>query len=495
MKYFKSTLILLLFGCSFSSCKKITDLQKDPAAVYNPAPKLLFTGILMRSYDAPWSEDHRHNQYMTQNEAYYAGQPYGWTTGSFETPYGILRDVYRMEIEAAKTPELSAAYMTMAKFFKAYFFARTTEMFGDIPLTEALQGESAGNFAPKYNTQLEVYQQVLSWLEEANNELANLKEKGNTLDGDFFYNGKPEQWQKLVNSFKLRVLISLSKRADDSPALRVKERFAEVLANPTKYPLILENRDNFQLLYNNINTYPLWPTDGVIIKKDVRNTLGATYLNILKTLQDPRLLIQALPASAISSDPTRPFDAYNGGKTGDLQSTLLKQAADGQLSMINFDYWLASPSGVPSIQLGASEIQFALAEGINRGWASGDAAVRFQSGISQSMLFYGVSQDKINLFLQENPYKGNNAEGLKQILTQKYVAFFENSGKQAFFEQRRTGVPVFDIGPSNANNNQIPKRWAYPKTEYSTNETYLKEALQRQFNGSDTQNDIIWLIK
>jgi hypothetical protein len=400
-----------------------------------------------------------------------------------------------MEIEAAKTPELSAAYMTMAKFFKAYFFARTTEMFGDIPVTEALQGESAGNFAPKYNTQLEVYQQVLSWLEEANNELANLKEKGNTLDGDFFYNGKPEQWQKLVNSFKLRVLISLSKRADDSPALRVKERFAEVLANPTKYPLILENRDNFQLLYNNINTYPLWPTDGVIIKKDVRNTLGATYLNILKTLQDPRLLIQALPASAMPSDPTRPFDVYNGGKTGDLQSTLLKQAADGQLSMINFDYWLASPSGVPSIQLGASEVQFALAEGINRGWASGDAAVRFQSGISQSMLFYGISQDKINLFLQANPYKGNNMEGLKQILTQKYVAFFENSGKQAFFEQRRTGVPVFDIGPSNANNNQMPKRWAYPKTEYSTNETYLKEALQRQFNGSDTQNDIIWLIK
>jgi len=152
-------------------------------------------------------------------------------------------------------------------------------------------------------------------------------------------------------------------------------------------------------------------------------------------------------------------------------------------------------SGVPSIQLGASEVQFALAEGINRGWASGDAAVRFQSGISQSMLFYGISQDKINLFLQANPYKGNNMEGLKQILTQKYVAFFENSGKQAFFEQRRTGVPVFDIGPSNANNNQIPKRWAYPKTEYSTNETYLKEALQRQFNGSDTQNDIIWLIK
>ncbi|MGE8291961.1 MAG: SusD/RagB family nutrient-binding outer membrane lipoprotein, partial [Sphingobacterium sp.] len=83
----------------------------------------------------------------------------------------------------------------------------------------------------------------------------------------------------------------------------------------------------------------------------------------------------------------------------------------------------------------------------------------------------------------------------KQILTQKYVAFFENSGKQAFFEQRRTGIPEFNVGPANANNNQIPKRWAYPKNEYSTNESNLKEALQHQFNGSDTQNDMIWSIK
>ncbi|ULT28339.1 SusD/RagB family nutrient-binding outer membrane lipoprotein [Sphingobacterium sp. E70] len=183
-----------------SSCKKIEDLQKDPAAVYDPAPKLLFTGILMRSHDAPWSEDHRYNQYMTQNEAYYTGQPYSWTTGSFDTPYGVLRDVYRMEIEAAKTPELGAVYLTLAKFFKAYFFVRTTEMFGDIPMADALKGEANNNFAPRYNTQLEVYQQVLSWLEEANTELAGFKEKGTILEGDFFYNGKTEQWQKLVNS-------------------------------------------------------------------------------------------------------------------------------------------------------------------------------------------------------------------------------------------------------------------------------------------------------
>jgi len=495
MNSFKLIILIGLTFCSISSCKKIEDLQKDPAAVYDPAPKLIFTGLLMRSYDAPWSQDQRHNQYMTQNEAYYAGQPYGWTTGSFDDPYGALRDVYRMEIEAQKAGDLGTIYLTMAKFFKAYFFVRATAMFGDIPMTDAIKGGAEGNFQPRYNTQREVYEQVLNWLDEANAELGSHMENKQVLEGDFLYNGAIDKWRKLVNAYKLRILISLSKRADDTPDLRIKERFAELLTNGPQFPMILSNEDNFQVKYSTINIYPLWPSDGIVIKRDVRNTLGATYVDILKATRDPRLMIHALPADGITPDPANPFSAYKGGKTGDLQSTLLRQATDGQLSMINFDYWVTSPSGIPAIQLGASEVHFALAEGINRGWASGDAAEHYALGVEESMKFYGVSSDKINAFLLANTYIGNNEEGLKQILIQKYVAFFENSGREAFYEQRRTGVPTFSVGPANANNNQIPKRWAYPTTEYTTNEVNLKEALQRQFNESDTQNDVMWLIK
>ena len=51
------------------------------------------------------------------------------------------------------------------------------------------------------------------------------------------------------------------------------------------------------------------------------------------------------------------------------------------------------------------------------------------------------------------------------------------------------------MGPSNANNNQIPVRWTYPNIDNSVNEANLKAALQRQFNGSDTPHDVMWLIK
>ena len=492
MKHLKY--IILSLTICLASCEDISDLQKDPGTIIKPSADLILTGILLTSYDSPWSTDQRHNQYMTQNEAYYDGQAYAWTTGSFDGFYTPLRNVNQMEIEADKMGDLGAPYKTMAKFFKAYFYSRATEMFGDIPMTEAIKGVSDQNFKPKYDSQKDVYIQVLKWLDEANAELPALIEKRVTLPSDFIYNGDLSKWQKLINSFRLRTLISLSKRADDTPELNVKQQFATIISNPAKYPLILTNADNFQIVYNTFNTYPLWPSNGVVVKNDKRNTIAATYMNIAKATRDPRLMVIALPAEALVGN-TDVFARYGGGKTGDLQSTLLDQSSKGLLSMINFDFWETSAAGVPAIQLGAPEVNFAIAEGINRGWVSGNAADYYQKGIEESMKFYNIPSSSITSFLTANPYPSSTADGLKKILEQKYMAFFENSGKQAFYDNRRTGIPTFDIGQSNANNNQIPVRWAYPTSEYTTNESNLKTANQSQFGGADTQNGQMWLIK
>lgn len=492
--------LCLLF--TFSACKKTEDLQKDPAAILNAAPKLIFTGLLLNSSQAPWTTDQRHNQFMVMNEAYYGNQSYSWTTFDYGA-YTQLRNVLRMEIESQKIGAPAAAYLALAKFFRAYFFVSATEMFGDIPMSDALKGASDANFLPKYDTQKDVYAQCLKLLEDANTDLTPLVAAQVKVDGDFFYNGDLSKWQKLVNSFRLRVLLSLSKRADDTPDLNIKEQFAAIVANQTKYPLILTNADNFQLVYNTSNAsnnYPLWPSNGVVLKSDLRNNLGATYMNILTRTNDPRVFVVALPTDSarLSGDAgyATKFTSFKGGKTGELQTTLKDQAIAGKLSMINFDYWLSSPSGIPCVQLGASETNFNIAEGINRGWASGNAAAYYEQGISESVKFYGITNSAtISAFLTKNAYAGNNAAGLNQILEQEYVSFFQNSGRQSFYNYRRTGVPKFDIGPANANNNLIPTRWAYPTSEYTVNTANLKAALQRQFSGADTQNGLTWAIK
>lgn len=494
---------LALIGLTVSSCMKIDDLQKDSAAVYNAKPQLIFTGLQQSSFEGPWTTDQRHNQYVVLNFDYYGNQAYGWSTGSFGL-YDQLRNVTQMELEAAKEEgTIGKPYEALAKFYKAHFFTRLTEVFGDIPMEEALKGRTEGLYQPKYDSQKDVYKGILQLLEDANNDLAACITRGDKLAGDLYYNGDLNKWRKLVNAYKLRTLMALSKRAADTPELRVKEQFDEMMRDAAKYPQLESYRDNFQWKYDaaNRNThYPLWPADGIVIKNDERTTMGATYVELAKEKEDPRLFVVAWPTDEAkeSGDPdyARKFSSYRGGETGELQSTLERLTVEGKLSQINFDYWVVTAAGIPVIQYGAAEAYLNMAEGISRGWSSaGNAAELYEKGITESMRSFAVAEADIKTYLAKNPYKGNNKDGLKQILEEKYLSFFQNSGKEAYLQNRRTGVPTFDIGPANANNNEIPTRWAYPQSEYTVNEDNVKAALQAQFGGADTQNGVLWLTK
>lgn len=486
-----------------TSCMNIDDLQKDSSAIYAAKPQLLLTGVQQSSFEGPWTTDQRHNQFDVLNFDFYGNQSYGWSTGGFGL-YDQLRNVVRMELEAEKEEgTLGKPYQAVAKFYRAYFFTRLTEVFGDIPMSEALRGREEGIVEPKYDRQKDVYAAVLQLLDEANADLAACVERGDRMEGDLYYKGDLNKWRMLLTGFKLRTLIALSKRADDTPELRVKEQFDEILRNPQKFPLMSSFRDSYQFNYDGANRsthYPLWPADGVVVKNDERTTLADTYVSLAKKKEDPRLFVVAWPTDSArkSGDPefATKFTSYRGGKSGELQSTLQNLAVAGKLSMINFDYWMKDASGIPVVQLGAAEVLLNVAEGVNRGWSSAaNAAEYYQKGISESMRFYGVSDATIASYVAKNAYKGNSSAGLAQILEEKYVSYFQNSGKEAYFQFRRTGIPNFDIGPANANNNEIPKRWAYPVSEYTVNEDNLKSALEVQFGGADTQNGVMWLIK
>jgi hypothetical protein len=58
----------------------------------------------------------------------------------------------------------------------------------------------------------------------------------------------------------------------------------------------------------------------VVLKNDLRNNLGATYVNILTRTNDPRLFVVALPTDSarLSGDAgyATKFSSFKGGKTG-----------------------------------------------------------------------------------------------------------------------------------------------------------------------------------
>ena len=114
------------------------------------------------------------------------------------------------------------------------------------------------------------------------------------------------------------------------------------------------------------------------------------------------------------------------------------------------------------------------------------------------MTFYGITDaTTLATYLSGDLVKfaGNNTTGVNQVITQRYIAFAQNSGMEAWFNQRRTGVPVFLTGVGTGNQGVMPKRWQYPSSELTTNGTNLTTALKSQYSGNDNINDLMWLLK
>jgi hypothetical protein len=148
----------------------------------------------------------------------------------------------------------------------------------------------------------------------------------------------------------------------------------------------------------------------------------------------------------------------------------------------------------PSIAVGYPELQFNLAEAALRGWTDSDASEHYYNGIRASMEFYHIDPVKINSYMNERLviYDENNA--MEQINTQKYLSFFLNSGWEPFYNQRRTGIPEFVVGPATQNGGEIPKRWMYPQSELDNNFDNVAAAIDRQFNGNDNINGVMWML-
>ncbi|MFM8832711.1 MAG: SusD/RagB family nutrient-binding outer membrane lipoprotein, partial [Cytophagales bacterium] len=368
------------------------------------------------------------------------------------------------------------------------------------------------------NTQKEVYIQILKWLDESNAELKTVIANNDvSLDGDFLYGNDLSKWRKAVNTFTLRVLISLSKKEAD-PDLNIKAKFAAILGNPSEYPVFTSNSDNMNYVYN--GTTQLYPTNPGNKGFDKgRYNMAQTYVQGLTNLNDPRVFVTCNPAKAklASGLLGTDFNAYVGAPSGQSLDDMSSQAGLGNYSYSNQKRYYGSLAGPePGVQLAYWELCFNIAEGINRGWAPGNADAYYQNGIKSSMGFYGITdgalitvtnQDEVAIatvtasvtnYLAQPAvvYAGNNEAGRNQILTQKYLAFFQNSGQEAYFNYRRTGVPAFNAGPGTGNTGVIPRRWLYPSDESFYNATNLNAALARQFtSGVDDVNSELWVNK
>ncbi|MGZ3901840.1 MAG: SusD/RagB family nutrient-binding outer membrane lipoprotein, partial [Bacteroidia bacterium] len=479
-----------------------------------------------------WDNVHAWNQYHCQNYDYYGNNIYSWTNGSFDQ-YLVIKNVVQMEQEATSRGASNVnPYEAVGRFIRAYYYYNSTSLFGDVPLTEALQASK--NSTPAYTPQEQVFQYVLNELDTANTDFTTLiASNDNSLSAsqDIYYHGNLAAWQKLVNSFKLRVLISLSNKASDA-TLNVLAQFASIINNPAKYPIFENQSDDFSFAYNpggsnTYNTYPFNPSNFGSIAG--RYNMAATYVSAVTSLSDPRVFITCEPASALVLNDPNPaqFKYFVGASTGESVQSMYGNASAGLYSFINRRRYYSNFTGEPEVLAGYKEMCFNIAEAIVRGWVTGknniDAETWYKEGITASLSFYGIDISQSNFtayFLpagansvtQVAPYpftfnfsnyynqssvklSSTPSTAISQIVLQKYIACFENSGYESYYNWRRTGVPAFQSGAGVGNNGVIPKRWSYPVSEQVQNKANWNAALSAQQFSADDLNQSMWLLK
>ncbi len=489
MKKYILSLIIISF---LASCSDYQTLELNPNLPTSVPSSLILKDALSKMNEGAWNTFMRNNQFYCSNYNYYDNNEYSW--GNANLQFTTLKNVVKMEEEAKKSGAKDLnPYSALGKFLRAYYYANMSLRVGDLPVKEALQGLTIDK--PKYDTQKEAFVQVLKWLEESNADLTQLIATGDrTLDGDFYFNNDLKKWQKTVNTFRLRTLIQLSKKTDDTD-LKVKQDFANVLSNPTKYPLMTDLSESLQYVWSTNNKYPRNPDN--FGNNATRENMAKTYVDLLKSYKDPRLFVVAEPADAQLAKGLKAtdFEAYVGASSGEDLADMSSKAGLGQYSFQSRKRYYSTYTGENTFVISYPEMCFNIAEAINQGWATGNSQDWYERGVKASMSFYGINDATIYLAQTNVKYAGNNAAGLTQILNQKYLAFFQNSGYEAYFNWRRTGVPTFLIGAGTANGTKIPLRYQYPSTETNTNAINVNDAISRQFGGKDDINSQMWIIK
>jgi hypothetical protein len=488
------TYLFLASLAAFSSCKKFEEFQINPNNPTQADPALLLTNIERNAFSTISADAALASRYLVYTQGASNTQYYGWQRSGMG--YSNITQVEKMGQEAARVGKKNYRYI--GKLLTSYFIVSMTQTFGDIPYSKMMQSIRTGNVVdtaairPAYDKQQDVYKGVLDELKIASDSLSAAEV---AVNGDLVYAGNIDRWKKLINSFTLRVLISLSKKEADA-TLNIKQRFNEIVSNPTKYPLLASNADNGRLPYYDItgNQYPYFNNNSM--KTDYY--LDSTFVDILQDLKDPRLWVYGKPKPS-SALPAKDFNAYDGlrGSASLSQNTAKRQA--GNASQIN-DRYSYQAINEPSVLMSYAELQLILAEAVVRGWITGNADTYYKNGIKASLEFSnfnnGYTTTEINDYLAQPIITLVAGQEIKQIITQKYVSMFMNIGWMPFYEQRRTGFPAFDVtGSGILNGGIVPKRWMYPNDEFTNNRVNVEAAVKSQYPNGDNINGVMWILQ
>lgn len=437
----------------------------------------------------------------------------------WEEYYRDLISIRQIEKMINDSPE-KAKYqniLAMTTILKAYKTLKMTDVFGDMPYSEAGKADQGPtNYKPKFDTQKEIYETMLTDLKNASASLNSDADQISLGASESLLNGDIPKWKKFANSLRLRYAL----RMNDANSSVAATHIQEALSLP-----LLENTENIGLtpaVQNFTGEWREWSFHAGIYLR-----MGSTAWTMLSNdnatngsgIFDPRTKIffetnannqwVAKTQNAAITDAGEPYnrrrdDDWNAKGTGNLLS--------------NFNYYFGRDKNIPELIITAAEVYFLKAEaatkGVGRAASMADAKTEYENGVKSSINFW------VSMAMQSSVWQVNKptampistelntvlanpkvafstsltpANALKLIYAQRWLDNFRQP-YEAWALARQTDATPKATVDNNLYENDFGKykRLNYSEKEYQFNGENTRQATNNQTNSEEWRKVKVW---
>jgi len=500
----------VIMGTGCGKVDQFGNINQNPNGITQPIPSALLTNVLSQvgsiasgvvsgigsnPRSANYAQYIAENQYtdvslmaLPQSEM---GSAYSGPLQDLQTiiSYNTNPSTAALAVESGT----NANQIAIAKIVKAYIYWVTTDRWGDIPYSEALQG--AGNLLPKYDKQEDIYFALIKECKDAAAMIDLVAAK--PIKGDIMFGGDVAKWKRLANS--LRMLMSM-RLTNKYPAAGGKAAVEFADAAGAAGGVIDDNAYNAVIQYPGGGFKNPW-----FLTYETRDDYASskTMGDVLNGLGDTRLSVFGTNSIMFPVGLTRDLAIAYGNSVGNGQSRVLATSFRQQNSSL--------------VVIPASIVLLARAEAKERGWIAGGTAgaeTDYNAGVAASFAQWGLSVPGTYLSGGANyaagagvptsigagsaPYDNFRAASsnlqdaattskLARIALQYWIAAFPN-GDEGWSSFRRTGVPNLKL--TRFSTGQYVNRFVYGANDYSLNNANTTAAATAI--GGDKQETKVW---
>jgi hypothetical protein len=441
--------ILTIFTLS-TGCKKFIDVNQNPnnptdvqeALILSPVELSISHSIMAGAGGfAPQLSQH-YMQTICLNQPVPNEGTYLLVNGSLDGDWATIYVTCMNNLRNMNSKAEAAGnynYAGISKILTAFCLGTATDWWGDVPYSEAFQGNAA--FTPKYDAQEDIYKTMQSLLD---NGIADISKAEGKIPGgdDYFYGGNMDKWKRFAYSLKARYYMHLIKAPGYSAETQAGLALQALVNGMTS------NDDDLKFVYpgdaGQENQW-YWVFDPVSTL-----VLSAEFVDTLKMRNDPRLSYMVKPAEETNlftgrqigtadigtlESYSRPSDFYRGPASGNYIFTYSEALfIKAEATLIKSGYTAAQPFYTEAIESHFTKL-----------------GVDLNGTESQ------------NYFAARGTLTAENA--LQRIIEEKFIANFLNM--ETWNDWRRTGFPAITKVPNAMSD--IPRRLLYPQSELTSN--------------------------